>query len=297
MSTSPVELHATAVPGTPVAELGEGPIWDPRSAEVIWVDVPAGLIHAYSPASGTSRELASIGHPTGCVVPRTSGGYLVGRRGGVVTLAEDGSSEMLAPIEPDNRKVRINDGKCDPQGRFWVGSVSTEAELGRGTLYCLHPDGDLSAVVPGVSISNGLAWTKDRSTMYFIDTLSMKVDAFDYSERSGLIAQRRTAVEIPPEHGLPDGMSIDAEDCLWVAMFSGSAVRRYSPTGELLAVVHVPTGNVTSCAFGGPNLTDLYITTAQWGGPGTKHNTDPAAGLLYVVKPGVAGAPVRSFSG
>ena len=281
-----------------MSQLGEGPLWDEREGSIIWVDVPAGLIRSLHLESGRVAQV-DVGQPVGCVVARARGGYVVGMRGGLAELNAigDGATfSVIAPIEPDVRTMRLNDGKCDPHGRFWVGSLSTAVESGRGTLYCLHPDGELSAVLGGLTISNGLAWSADASTMYFIDTLTNKVDAFDFA-RSGMLSRRRAAVTIPVDQGLPDGMCIDAEDCLWVALFGGSAVHRYSPTGELLAIVEVATPNVTSCAFGGPGLSQLYITTATWGGPESDRARDEHAGMLFVVAPGVVGAAVGTYSG
>ena len=189
--------------------------------------------------------------------------------------------------------VRMNEGGCDPHGAFYCGSMAYDVEAGAGSLYRLDPDGTVDVVVSGVTISNGLAWSPDGGTAYYVDTPTQRIDAFDYEQGRGL-SGRRAVVEVSSEDGSPDGLTIDSEGCLWVALWGGGAVRRYTPDGRLDAVVPLPVSQVTACTFGGAGLDQLYITTSR---DGLATGDQPEAGALFRLTPGVRGLPTLPYAG
>lgn len=288
------ELERVVGPG---AVLGEGPVWDEREDVLWWVDIPGMQLHRFDPASGEDSAV-DLGDQVGAVALRASGGLVLATPNGFE--AYDRSShrrDVLVEVEADKPDARMNDGKVDRQGRFWAGSMGYEAPSGVGALYRLDPDLSVTTMLTGVTISNGLAWSEDDSTLYYIDTMTYRVDAFDFDATTGAIANRRPVVKIPEEEGLPDGMCIDADGYLWVALYNGAAVRRYSPTGELDRIIELPVSQVTCCAFAGPDLADLYITTAAQGFTDEDRAHEPDAGSLYRIRPGVTGTPVNAFAG
>jgi sugar lactone lactonase YvrE len=191
----------------------------------------------------------------------------------------------------------MNDGKCDAAGRFWAGTMALDERGGAGALYRLDPDGHVETMIDGVTISNGLDWSDDGRLMYFIDTPTQSVDVFDFDLASGRIANRRSFARIDPVDGAPDGLTLDAEGFVWVALWGGSRVRRYAPDGALDSIVRVPATYVTSCAFGGADLGDLYITTARIKLSEADRASQPLAGGLFRARPGVRGRPPHRFSG
>ncbi|HEY0416634.1 MAG TPA: SMP-30/gluconolactonase/LRE family protein [Gaiellaceae bacterium] len=268
------------------AELGEGPIWDARSDELLWVDITAGVVHRFDPRTATDRPFTA-GSYVGAVVPRASGGYALAVADGFAAATADGDVTTVASVG-HGADIRMNDGACDAAGRFWAGSMHLDERAGAGCLYRLDPDGAVTTICDGVTVSNGIGWSPDDTLMYYVDTPLERVDVFDYDGATGNVSNRRPlfAVEGP---GSPDGLVVDAEGCLWVAFWDGFAVRRYAPDGRLVDVVEVPAGRVTKPAFGGAGLADLYITSAA--GPG-EH-----AGGLFVAEPGARGLPPRSYAG
>ncbi|HET7571198.1 MAG TPA: SMP-30/gluconolactonase/LRE family protein [Gaiellaceae bacterium] len=295
-------MSATATPevlDSRLSELGEGPMWDARTGEIFWVDILNGAAHALAPATGAARTLRPS-RLVGAILPRREPGegWLVSLEHGPALLGEDGEPEPLGTwAEADGAEpevaVRCNDAKCDPRGRCLLGTMAHGADPGCGSLYRLEPGAPLERVLAGVTISNGLAWTDDARTLYYVDTGTQRIDAFDYDLDTGALANRRPVVEVPKEAGMPDGMTIDAEGCLWLALWGGGAVRRYTPDGRLDRVVELPTPQVTSCVFAGPKLDLLVITTARLGlGP-----EETTAGLTFVLEPGVSGTPTLPYGG
>lgn len=280
------------------AELGEGPSWDARRELLFWVDIEGHQVHEYNPTDGTDRTIP-VGRHVGAVVPMEDGGLLIAGRDGFYTLdPHTGELEAIAKPEHEPAGNRFNDGKCDPSGRFWAGTMSMKHESNKGALYRLDSDKSLHTILDGVSTSNGLAWNADGSVLYYIDTPTLKVAAYDFDAASGTISNPRTAVEFPEGEGYPDGMAIDAEGMLWVAHWGGWKVSRFNPaTGERLMEIPVPAEQVTSCAFGGEELDELYITTARTGIPEDRLKEQPAAGGLFRVNPGVKGTPTVSYRG
>jgi sugar lactone lactonase YvrE len=289
MSTnSGVELVADAH-----ALLGEGPVWDARTGRLIWTDILSNRLHQFDPRSDDRSVLVS--QPVGALVLRRRGGHIAAVRDGFATVDIDtGALDVLWPVEADIATNRMNDGKCDPVGRLWAGTMNDDAAPGRGALYRLDLDHQITRVVSSTSISNGLAWSNDNRTMYYIDSGLERIDAFDFDLGTGEIDWARTVAAFQPQDGRPDGMTIDAEGYLWVAMAGGWSVRRYAVDGRLDREVHVPARLVTSCAFGGPDLRDLYITTAGYDVT-ANDSAQPHAGGLFRHRPGVQGLPAEAY--
>jgi sugar lactone lactonase YvrE len=277
------------------AQLGEGAIWDAGRQVLYWVDIPGYRLHEFNPATGQNRTW-EIGQFIGTVVPRRSGGVMLAVYDGFAAFDLDaGKLEFIADPEAELPDTRFNDGKCDPAGRFWAGTMSLKGVREAGSLYVLSVDHRVRKMLDKVTTSNGIVWSLDQRTMYYIDTRLQRVDAFDYDVKTGNITNRRVAVPIPEDQGHPDGMTLDAEGMIWVAHWEGWRVTRWNPvTSELLATIKVPVGRVTSCAFGGPNFDTLYITTAR---PAKDDPAQPHAGGLFVAQPGVRGLPAFEYAG
>jgi sugar lactone lactonase YvrE len=279
----------------PVAFHGEGPVWSPRWGGLRWVDMHAGDVLSLG-ADGTIGR-RHVGAVAAVLRPRVGGGAVIGVERGFALEEPDG---VLRPLEslwgPRTRRnddVRMNEGGCDPDGRFYCGSMAYDQKPGGGTLYRLDPDGIVEIVLNGVTVSNGLEWSPDGTLAYYVDTASGAIDVFDYDRDSGLTG-RRTFVEVPGDDGHPDGLTVDSQGGIWVALYGGSAVRHYSSSGELEEVISVPATNVTACTFGGADLDRLFITTSR---EGLDDGQEPLAGALFQVNPGVTGRPVREFAG
>jgi sugar lactone lactonase YvrE len=268
------------------ARLGEGPLWDARTQELLWVDILAGVVHRFDPDTGADRVFDAGGY-VGAVVARASGGYALATAEGFALATEDGRVTPLAAVGHDEA-IRMNDGACDSRGRFWAGSMRLDEAGGGGCLYRLDPDHSVTTICEGVTISNGIAWSPDDTLLYYVDTPTGTIDVFDFDAATGTALDRRVLVRTDGP-GLPDGLVADAEGCLWVAFWGGAAVRRYAPDGELLDVVEVPAAHTTKAAFGGAALERLYITTAA--------GDEPHAGGLFVADPGVHGLPAPAYAG
>jgi sugar lactone lactonase YvrE len=281
------------------ATLGEGAIWDCRNSVLYWVDILEKKLFVLDPATNHNRAI-EVGQFIGTVVPRASGGVMLALHHGFAHL--DLETEKITPLArpeshlPDNR---FNDGKCDPAGRFWAGTLSLLGKKNAGALYRLDTDLTVHRMLDGVTTSNGITWSLDARTLYYIDTPTRCVDAFDYDLETGDIANRRPVITIPETDGYPDGMTVDAEGMLWVAHWGGGRVTRWNPRdGKLLHTVRVPASRTTSCAFGGENLNRLFITTAQIGRSGqTPPPDEPHAGGIFIAEVGIRGIPAFAFAG
>ncbi|MFC4116701.1 SMP-30/gluconolactonase/LRE family protein [Nonomuraea zeae] len=252
-----MELEAVPVPR---ARLGEGPRWDAATETLLWVDIPAGLVHRLDPA-GDTEETIDVGQPVGVAVPRVEGGLALAVRDGFAVLA-DGELTVTAAVTAGERPGnRMNDGACDRAGRFFAGTKAEDDTPGAGNLYRLDPGRSCEHVLAGVTISNGIGWSPDERLLYYVDTPADRVDVFDYDPATGELAGRRTFAELPQ----PDGLTVDAGGHVWVALWGGASVVRLRPDGGHDLTLPVPAANVTSCAFGGPGLDELYVTTA-WDG-------------------------------
>ena len=285
------------------ADMGEGPIWHARTQRLYWVNCAAGEVHVFDPQAKTDRTIR-VGQLVGTVVPRRKGGVMLAVKHGFASLDLDTEAlTLLADPEADQPQNVFNDGKCDPAGRFWAGTISDGPPFipGAGSLYCLDTGGQVSRKVGQVSMSNGLVWSHDKATFYFIDSFAHTVDAFDYDDATGEISNRRVAITIPKECGVPDGMTIDADGMLWVAGWGGSQVCRWDPSqARLLQSIELPVSQVTACAFGGPQLDELYITSARSGAYGLDQAAlarEPQAGGIFKARPGVRGTEAFEFAG
>jgi sugar lactone lactonase YvrE len=280
------------------ATLGECPLWDPARQVCWWVDITGGIVHRFDPRRGTG-EAASAGRMVGALALAREGRLLLATEVGFATF--DPSTQNLDPLDTSIElppEVRFNDGKCDPAGRFWAGTMHLDVLPERGTLYCLHPDWTVEPKIEQVSISNGLAWDREQSTMYYIDTATRQVAAFDFDLETGMLSNQHVAIAVPEESGSPDGMTIDEEGKLWIAHYGGGCVARWDPeSGEQLQVVQLPVSKVTSCTFGGPELRDLYIATARQELSPEALEEQPLAGSLFRFRTNVRGLPATPFGG
>ena len=278
------------------AVLAEGPCWDPQRRVLYWTDGLGSKIHRYHRDTG-ENETMELDQYVGCVVPRKEGGLIAAMQHGIYCIDDQLSAiELINDIERDIENNRLNDGKCDSRGRLWFGSMSMTANQEdrefevTGSFYCLDRNLQVHKQFGGVGISNGIAWNRDESVMYYIDTVTGQVAEFPFDPDIGITGPRKTAVEIPKEEGLPDGMTIDEEGMLWVAHFFGGCVTRWDPrTGRRLAKISLPATNVTCCAFGGSDLDELYMTTARIELTPDQLKQEPHAGAVFVTRPGVRG--------
>jgi len=287
-------MELTAEPCSPVrVEHAEGPFWS--GGRLGWVDIMAGRmwLAGFDGKTLTDPRSYDVGRPLGAAVPRTGGGWVLAAGATFLTLEENGAVTPLADDLANTSMIRMNDGKCDPKGRFWAGTMAFDESPDAGALYVY--DGTVRTVLDGVTISNGLGWSLDHRTMYYIDTPTGRVDTFTYDEETGAVSGRRPLVEV--EGGSPDGMAVDDEAFLWVALWGGGAVHRYDPSGHQVATVRLPVTNVTSCCFGGPEGSTLFITTSQQGLSAEQQAAEPDAGRIFRVEPGVAGPPATPFAG
>lgn len=281
--------------GTRTSKWGEGPIW--WQDQLIYVDIEAHTLIRLDPETGIEQTW-NVGERIGTVVPRASGGVLYAGDTGIVALdLSTGAKQALADPEPEKRATnRFNDGKCDPAGRFWAGTLSLVKNIGDANLYMLDTDGNLQLKVDEVTNSNGICWSADATTMYYIDTMTKQIRAYDYDNASGAISNATIAVDTG-DHGYassPDGMTIDANGNLWVAFCHGGCVSCFDPTtGKELRKVELPCLETTACAFGGPNLDRLFVTT------GIHSKLEEAdAGKVFVIDGlGVQGVPAFAYKG
>ena len=277
------------------ATLGEGPVWDDDNRELMWVDIEKGALHFFDPCTGTDQHTA-LGSRIGMAVPTSDGKILVALENGLAMLEKGGSTEIFAHPESALPNNRFNDGKCGPDGRLWVGSMDRDAKENAGALYRLDADLTLTRCLTGITVSNGLAWSPDGMTMYYIDSPTYRVLAFDYDRVNGQISRRRTVIDVPGDHGSPDGMCMDDEGMLWIAHWDGSNVTRWDPaTGQIREMIRVPAPRTTSCAFGGPDLDILYITTARIGLEDAILEAFPASGGLFACQPGTRGFKTQKY--
>ena len=280
------------------AQVGEGPLWDEERQVLYWVDILSSLLYIYDPATGENRAL-DVGRHVGTVVTRASGGLMLAVREGFASFdLETQELTLIANPEAHITGNRFNDGKCDPAGRFWAGTMAYENPTNQGSLYRLDTDFSVHKIFGDVAISNGIIWSLDRTTMYYIDTLRKNVRAFDYADDTGDISNERVIINVPEEIGMPDGMAIDSEGMLWVAHYGGSCVSRWNPnTAQLLLKIDLPVTQVTACAFGGPNLDILFITSAAQELDAAELERQPLAGGLFSIKTPYQGVPSFRFGG
>ncbi len=279
------------------ALLGEGLRWDARRQELLGVDILAGRVYRGHVASDGELSVVReywVPGTVGAIVPvEGDDGWVVSAGRGFVLLAPDGSLRPIAPVAPVG--TRMNDGACDPQGRFWAGTLAEDFHPRGGALYRLDLEGRVELVLSDLTISNGLGWSPDGATMYLADSGPRVVHAFRFDGEAGTLSDDRVLIALAEGVGAPDGLTVDAGGDIWVAIYGGGCVQRYSPEGELLEALLVPAEQCTSCAFAGPELNRLYVTTATEGWSEEQRQAQPAAGIVYRFETDATGRPANPF--
>jgi sugar lactone lactonase YvrE len=296
------EIRSAPTPWSAIAGLlTEGPRWHAERGELLWVDILGRTLHRGRPGldgSLESVETITLDRHVGAVAPATSGGYVLAASTGFLYVDDVGAVRELAQPAAGRRDVRMNDGACDAHGRFWAGTMAYDESPGAGALYRLELDGSCTTVLTGLTISNGIGWSPDGATMFLADSGTGRIDAFDFDASSGEIARRRTIVAIEEPGVAPDGLTVDEDGGIWVALWGGGAVRRYGPDGALLTAVPLPVDRPTSCAFGGRDRSTLFVTTARHGLDVAALSRQPHAGRVFRIEGlGVRGAPCAPYRG
>ena len=286
-------MPVTAEPvGDVAAVLGEGPYWRPEDEALLWVDVVRGHLHMTRVQLGETitieLDTVSAAFPAvgGGLV--TAGGHRLMLR---ATRPGEGWAGRIIAEAPARDGVRFNDASVDPAGRVWVGSMDIKEKEPLGTLYRLDSGGTLTPVVKGATVSNGIGWSPDGTRMYYNDSPTRRIDMFDYDQATGEAYQGRMFADLSGADGFPDGLTVDADGYVWVAMFAGGALRRFTPAGHQDAVIPLPVSQPTSCAFGGPGMADLFVTTAYRDLSEAQRAAEPLAGRLLRLRPGPVGLP------
>ncbi|MFJ8660458.1 SMP-30/gluconolactonase/LRE family protein [Streptomyces sp. NPDC093795] len=297
--------HLRAVPCSPLpGRLTEGPVWDDRRQELLWVDIPEGLVHRAALTDEQGRpDLGSVAtlrfdRPVGAALPCASGALLAAAGTSFLHLEQDRpvteAVELAAPALPeDGLPRRMNDAAVDPAGRLLAGTMAYDESPGAGALYRLDGEG-LVTLVDSVTISNGLGWSPDGTLLYYADSPTGRVDVFAYDTVTGTLSDRRPFAVL--DRGVPDGLTVDSEGRVWVAVWGGGEVLAFTPEGDLHARVDVPASHVTSCAFAGPDLDVLVITTATEGLDEDRRRAEPEAGRLFACRPGARGLPTPPYA-
>jgi sugar lactone lactonase YvrE len=279
------------------ASLGECPVWSVAEQVLYWVDINAPALNRFDPATGRNVAMP-MPEAIGCFALRRQGGFVVALRGGIWLARPDGTLERrVAAVPYDPAHHRFNDGRCDPQGRFWAGYMNERRDAASAGLLRLDPDFRLTPVIGGMTISNGLAWSPDGRTMYHTDTPTLAVDAYDFDAASGTPSNRRVFARFSDETDRPDGAAVDSEGCYWTALYRGGAVVRLSPVGDVLARFPVPAMCPTMCAFGGPDLATLYVTSARQMRADDELARLPLSGGIFALDAPVPGRAEPAFAG
>jgi sugar lactone lactonase YvrE len=282
---------------TEQTQLGEGVRWDDRRSELLRVDILARRVYrdqVQDDGSLVSVRVYELPWTVGMIAPvEGDEGWLLGAGRGFVYLAPDGTHRTIAEVSPP--ATRMNDGASDPQGRFWGGTLADDHHAGGGSLYRLDKSGRTEQVLDGMTIPNGVGWSPDGRTMYLVDSGPRVVHAFTFDPERGTISAGRVLITVAEDVGSPDGMTVDATGDLWVAIYGGGQVQRYSPDGVLHEALTVPAKQSTCCAFAGPGLHRLYVTTATENWTDEQRRADPAAGLVYRLDTDATGRPAAPF--
>lgn len=281
------------------ATLGECPVWDEQVGRLYWIDIISGKLCRCDPSSGENVAFA-IGSPVGSFALRQGGqGAIIATEGGFAFLGFDsGETTPLSDPEPHLPGNRFNDGKCDPKGRFWAGTLSCDNEKDAGSLYCINSTLNITKKWDHLTCSNGMAWDTDDHIFYLIDSVNQTIHCFDYDLETGGISNQSVVAQLDYNNVLPDGMTIDTENKLWVALYNGSAIIRLDPSsGDILYKVNVPVPQVTSCTFGGPDFRELYITTAREGMSQEEIRRKPLSGSVFKAEVPFYGSPASRFAG
>ncbi|MBT2440520.1 SMP-30/gluconolactonase/LRE family protein [Streptomyces sp. ISL-36] len=270
------------------ALLGEGPTWDPAAARLLWVDILGRRIHTFEPGNGR-RSVTAVAQHIGAAKPRAGGGLVANLRDGIGLYDAGGAFSWLRHDPVPGR--RGNDAAVAPDGSLWAGTMRYDEGPGGGNLVRIAPDGTATPLIEAVTISNGIGWSPDHSLTYYVDTPTRRVDTLRVED--GTVVERKECATVEPGAGFPDGLTVDAEGCVWVALWDGGQLRRYTPRGDLDRIVELPVPRPTACAFGGPGLRDLYVTTARTG----LTDPSPLSGSLLVLPDAGQGLPGTPFAG
>jgi sugar lactone lactonase YvrE len=274
-------------------------MWSVKEQALYWVDIMGHAIHRLDPVTG-AHEQYDIGQPVGTVVLRESGGFVLALQDGLYFWDKTGELQKITNPEPDKPDNRFNDGAVDRQGRFWAGTMEMAGVEPVGALYRLDKDQTIQKMVTDIIISNGLGWSPDNKTMYYADTGYRTIWAYNFDPATGAIENRRDFAVVPdePGNGRPDGLTVDSEGFVWSARWEGWKIVRYDPTGKIEREVAMPAARITSVMFGGPDLDDLYVTSARINfNEATDNEAQPHAGGLFRFKPGVRGLPEAEYGG
>ena len=276
------------------ATLGEGPTWDHSSSTLLWVDILASEVHRYAPSRDDDAVLVVPQH-VGAAKPRVNGGIVVNLRDGVALIDRDGTRTWLVYWAREG--VRGNDAGVDPSGRLWAGTIRYDQSADEGWLARVSGDGAAKVMIEKVNTSNGVGWSPDGTLMYYIDTPTRRIDVFDFDDASGTLSGRRPLCVVGHTDGWPDGLCVDASGCVWVALWGGAAVRRYTPSGDLDREIPLPVDQPSACCFGGPDFSDLYVTSARIGLSDDVLAARPLSGSVLVVPGAGSGVPSVTFAG
>jgi L-arabinonolactonase len=293
---NPPSLQVDCVLAFP-ALLGESPVWCQEEKVLYWVDIKKPAIHRFDPATGTCQTW-QMSEDVGCLALRQRGGGIAALRSGLASIDFcTGEICKLPGPTPATPEIRFNDGRCDRRGRFWVGTLHERRHHGTAALFRFDPDGRYHQMIGGVTVSNGIAWSPDNRTMYFADSWEQTIFSFDFDFDSGTPHNGRVFAEVPLSSGVPDGATVDSEGFVWSANFDGGCLTRYAPDGSIDRLVPMPVQRPTSCAFGGEDLSILYVTSASLNLTDKQRIAAPLAGGLFAVDPGVKGLPEPRFAG
>lgn len=276
------------------ADLAHSPVWDGKRALLLFTDIMHGRVHELDPATGAARVF-DVGEPVGVAVPSRRNDWILATKTGFHRLdPATGDTARIASVEIDQPDNRMSDGRVDPRGRFWAASLSLSGRQ-HGALYRLDANGRVLRMLTGLTLANGLAWSPEGTLLYFVDTATGRIDLFDFDEAWGTITNRRTFAVVPPAAGYPSGLTVDAAGFVWVTLWGGGALHRYTPDGQVDRVVPLPVTHPTHCVFGGRGLDELFVTSARIDRPGG----EPGAtnGGVYRLRPGVKGQASKVFGG
>jgi sugar lactone lactonase YvrE len=277
------------------AELGESPLWDSASGRLFWVDINRGRVFCQSIEPGAVARVHAIGQPVGSVFATTAGAMVLAAKSGLLSL--DADTGMVADLRPANigDGIRMNDGNCDSRGRSWVGSMALDERPGAGSLYCIGSDLSMTTKCDRVTISYGIDWSPDGGIMYYVDSATGRIDTFDFDCETGAIGNQQPFAVVSPEEGIPDGLTVDAEGFVWLALWGGWGLHRFDPKGRIDSHLPLPVSHPTSCAFGGPDLRELFVTTATVPLSPSELGRQPSAGMVLKCRPGMQGREPYRF--
>ena len=276
--------------------LGEGPAWDHRNRELLWVDIDNHTVYFLKDGTKIPEKFV-FEQKIGFAVPRKGDEYIIGLQDGLYSFdRKDSSIKLICNPEPELIDNRWNDGKCDPDGNLWAGTMSTKDLYDQGGLYRLDRTMKLRPMLQKIGISNGLAWNSELGKMYYIDSPTRSIQCFNYKKRDNTLSPPSKVFKLPKEMGYPDGMTIDEDGMLWVAHWDGGCIARWHPeTGQLITTIEIPAPRVTSCSFGGKDLSQLFVTTARVGLSEEQLKKYPLSGSLFVIDTNTKGREITLF--